>query len=131
MSLELIQYRRERARETLDESRLLLEKNKTFGAVNRMYYALFYEITALLLAQNLISSKHSGVMSLFQKEFVKTEKVPKEQGKFFARLFSLRQKGDYGDFCDFEEIEVREWFKEAEQLMQTLEDLITNTLLEE
>ncbi len=62
---DLIQYRRARAKETLEDARLLFVNGSFYSAVNRIYYAIFYETTALLLTQNLSSSKHSGIMSLF------------------------------------------------------------------
>ena len=71
MQENVIKYRRERAKETLEEAEIMLENNKLIAAVNRMYYAIFYEVLALLLTKGLSSSKHSGVRSLFNKEFVK------------------------------------------------------------
>ncbi len=40
---ELITYRREKARETLQAARILLEADSLFSTVNRTYYALFNE----------------------------------------------------------------------------------------
>lgn len=58
---DLIKYRIERAKETLDDARLLFENRKLFSAVNRIYYAMFYIVNALLLTKGMSSSKHSGV----------------------------------------------------------------------
>ena len=44
----LIAYRLQRARESLDEATLLLEKDHVNTFVNRVYYACFYSVTALL-----------------------------------------------------------------------------------
>lgn len=57
----LIRYRLERARETLESAKILFENSKLYSAVNRIYYAMFYSVNALLLSKNLSSSKHSGV----------------------------------------------------------------------
>ena len=62
---EIIDYWRRRARESLDDARLLLENGRLHSAVNRIYYALFYEVSALLLAKGLSFSKHSGVLAAF------------------------------------------------------------------
>lgn len=43
---DLVRYRMERAGETLQEARLMLEM---YGAANRIYYACFYATVALLL----------------------------------------------------------------------------------
>ncbi|MCM8798860.1 MAG: HEPN domain-containing protein, partial [Candidatus Omnitrophica bacterium] len=70
----LAKYRFERARETRKEAEILLSQEQINGAMNRIYYSLFYAVKALLATKELDSSKHEGVISLFHKEFVKTGK---------------------------------------------------------
>jgi len=41
------------------------------------------------------TSKHSGVISLFDKEFVKTGSFPKEFSKWLHDAFTVRQRSDY------------------------------------
>ncbi|MCX6383175.1 MAG: HEPN domain-containing protein, partial [Actinobacteria bacterium] len=82
MKENVIKYRRERAKETLEEAEIMLDNNKLIAAVNRIYYAIFYEVIALLLTKGLSSSKHSGVRSLFNKEFVKPGIISEEYGNF-------------------------------------------------
>jgi uncharacterized protein (UPF0332 family) len=69
------------------------------GAISRFYYAAFYAASALLATRQLDSSKHSGVISLFQTNFVKTGLFNKEKAKALPRSFEKRQKTDYGDFA--------------------------------
>src|SRR5208283_3868330 len=95
---ELINYRRQKAKESFAAAKILYKNGNFFSAVNRLYYAVFYQVTALLLTKGFASSKHSGVMALFNKEFVKTGIITKKSGKFYGRLFELRQEGDYADF---------------------------------
>ena len=66
---ELVRYRMERASETLQEARLMVEGGHLHGAANRIYYACFYAVVALLLTRDLASPKHSGVMALFNRHF--------------------------------------------------------------
>ncbi len=47
----LVQYRLERAREALDEAKLLFEAGHLHTYVNRLYYACFYAMSALLLTR--------------------------------------------------------------------------------
>lgn len=93
----LIAYRLQRAREALDEADLLLDRNHINTFVNRVYYACFYSVTALLLTRDLSSAKHSGVRSMFHQHFVKTGLVNMELGQNFDKFFDNRQKGDYAD----------------------------------
>jgi uncharacterized protein (UPF0332 family) len=60
-----------RAKEAFAEGEHLLTKRGFMGAVNRFYYAAFYAARSLLALRELDSSRHSGVISLFQKHFVK------------------------------------------------------------
>jgi uncharacterized protein (UPF0332 family) len=94
---DLIQYRMGRARDTLEEAKLMFDSGYLYGAANRLYYACFYAVLALLAKNDLSSSKHSGVMGLFNREFVKTGRIPLELGKFYSRVFDDRSEGDYAD----------------------------------
>jgi uncharacterized protein (UPF0332 family) len=68
---ELIQYRLTRASEALEETELLLSNDHLSAAVNRLYYACFYSVTALLLVEGHSSSRHSGVIALFDRHWIK------------------------------------------------------------
>lgn len=99
---EIIKYRLSRAEETLKEANILLSANALAGAVNRAYYAMFYAVLALLTIKGLSSSKHAGVRSLFDREFVKSGVVDKQWSKFYRQMFEDRQEGDYHDFVVFD-----------------------------
>jgi uncharacterized protein (UPF0332 family) len=43
----LIEYRMERARETLGEAKMMFDAGRTNAYVNRLYYACFYAVSAL------------------------------------------------------------------------------------
>ena len=120
---DLIVYRRERAKESLEDAKLLFENKRFFSSVNRIYYGLFYEVHALLLGEGLKTSKHTGVMGLFQRHFIKTKRVNLDMGKFYSRMFEFRQKGDYGDFVKFEEEKIKEWLDTANLFIEEIEGL--------
>ena len=100
---DYIRYRIERAKETLVEVEKHIENCFWNTAVNRLYYACFYAVSALLLKNNIEVSSHSGVRQKFGQLFVKTEKFDKDLAKHYADLFEKRNKGDYNDFFDFDE----------------------------
>ncbi|MBE9063552.1 HEPN domain-containing protein [cf. Phormidesmis sp. LEGE 11477] len=68
----LVRYRLAEAKETIEEAKLLLEYIAFRGSINRSYYAMLYALLGLLATRGLGTSKHSGVISLFDREFVKT-----------------------------------------------------------
>lgn len=94
----LAKYRMERACETLEEAELLFERGKFNGTVNRAYYAAYYAAKAMLALRHLDSSRHSGVLALFGREFVKSGTIEPESGRLLHVLFDSRQEGDYKDF---------------------------------
>lgn len=91
----LVSYRFEQVDESLDAARILLEQNLTRSSVNRSYYAMFYAVLALLVTRKQETSKHSGAISLFDKEFVKTGMFKIEFSRWLHDAFDLRQRSDY------------------------------------
>jgi uncharacterized protein (UPF0332 family) len=95
----LARHRMAQAGETLAEADQLLASQALRGAVNRLYYAAFYAARALLATRDMDAARHTGLITLFQQHFVKTDLVPAETGKVLARAFEKRQNSDYGDFA--------------------------------
>ncbi len=120
----LIAYRLNRARESLEEAKLLLERGHSNTYVNRLYYACFYAVSALLLSRGLSSTRHSGVRSLFHQNFVKSGLIDKKLGQLYDRFFDNRQKGDYADLVRFDPNEVRDWYNEAQEFVEASENLL-------
>ena len=90
---KLIEYRFQQARETLVVANELLQNGHYRDAVNRGYYAMFYCGLGLLAAKNLGSSKHSGVLSLFSRHFVKTGQISIEAGRHLRRVRHPKMTG--------------------------------------
>lgn len=120
---DLIAYRLERARETLKDARILADVGSWNSCVNRLYYACFYAVSALLLQRGLQSTKHSGIRSLFNLHFVKTGLISKRLGETYNDLFEYRQEGDYADLARFQEDQVRPWLAKAEEFVARIEAL--------
>ena len=91
----LVKYRLEQADESLQAAEALIKEGLLASAVNRAYYAMFYSVLALLALEKKETSKHSGAISLFDKDYVKTEMFPKELSKWLHEAFDLRQRSDY------------------------------------
>ena len=96
----LIQYRMDQASETLRESQILLEAGCFRGAINRAYYAMYYSVQALLTSKGIKTSKHTGAISVFDQEFVKTGQFEKKFSKWLHELFDFRQEADYGPMVE-------------------------------
>lgn len=130
MNEELIDYRRKRAKDTLEDAKTMFGKTTLFSTVNRIYYSIFYEVTALLLTKGFSSSKHVGIRSVFNREFVKTGVVKEELGDFYNKMFEFRQKGDYGDFVEFEKEKVVNWLTKTQDFISAIDEIIENVIKE-
>ena len=86
----------QRAETSIRAAKDLVEKGYYDIAASRAYYAAFYAASALLLKENIDTSKHSGVIASIHRLFVKEGKLDEEQGKNLNWLFELRGVGDYG-----------------------------------
>lgn len=117
---DLIRYRTARAGETLEEADVLAVSGHWNACVNRLYYACFYAVSALLSKHDLSSSKHTGIRSYFNQNFVKSGIIPKETAVIYNSLFERRQEGDYDVFVRFTESEVLPWIKEAKAFVDTV-----------
>ena len=80
--IQLAKYRLKQAEESIDEAIFLLSGKKSpRSIVNRAYYGMFYAVLALLIFESYASSKHSGVLSYFNKRFIKGGLFPEELGQ--------------------------------------------------
>jgi uncharacterized protein (UPF0332 family) len=87
----------EQAEIALEDGKFLLQGNRSpQSIINRAYYAMFY--AALALLQKIGKFPHTGMISLFDTEFVVRGIFPKELSKDFHKAFELRQVFDYRPF---------------------------------
>ena len=108
----LINYRIQRAYETLKEAQVMMRESFYNAAVNRLYYACYYAAVSLLLKYD------------HQPHFISTGKLPIKIGKIFSTLFEKRHSGDYDDFvyCDKEMLD--NLYPQAELFIHTINQLL-------
>lgn len=113
----LMARRLAQAGEALSDAALLLEKSRLRAAINRAYYAMFYAVLALLHTTGLGTSKHSGAIALFDREFVKSGKLDKDLSRTLHDAFALRQRMDYDELAEPEPAEVIELLDNAREFV--------------
>lgn len=106
MNYDLVMWRMEKAEITFQEGLLLYNGKHYNGAVNRFYYSCFHAVRAVLATKAFDAPKHSGIISLFNKHFVKEGLFGKHISKTITLMFSERSDADYNDMKCFEEEEV-------------------------
>jgi uncharacterized protein (UPF0332 family) len=122
---EIIKYRLERADETIAEAKLLAKDSHWNTVANRLYYACFYAVLGLLTKNDTRIKTHDGVKNILNKEFIKTDLLPKEMGKFYSNLFSKRQESDYLEMKRFTQIEIEPLIIEAEKFIRIIKGIAT------
>jgi len=118
MTEPLVIYRINRALDTLKEVPVLVEHEFLNTAINRLYYACFYAVSAILLHHKIEASTHAGVRQMFGLHFVKAEIIDAQHGHFYSRLFNIRQISDYDDYIDFDRERVMDMIEPAEELIK-------------
>lgn len=98
---------------------MLEEKFSPRAIVNRAYYAMFYALLALLLKVGppMKTSKHVGVISSFDREFVRTGIIDKYYSTVLHDVFDLRQEGDYKDLVQLSQEDAAQSVKQAQEFL--------------
>jgi hypothetical protein len=123
---EIIKYRTNQAHEALDEVTFLLHHNRLKLAVNRIYFGMFYIVSALAIKHHFKTSKHQQLLGWFNKQFVKTGTIPVKFGKIFRNAYSRRNDVDYGDIKEYSKEDVKEWSVQMKDFIITVEKQIKN-----
>ena len=123
----LVLYRLESAREKLSAANDLLENKHYKDSVSRSYYAIFTAARALLATRQLDSSKHSGVIALFNQHFVKNGLICKDASKWLERAKLYREQADYGDFYIVSREEAETQIQSARQFIEEVEKALEKT----
>jgi uncharacterized protein (UPF0332 family) len=123
---KLVNYRIHKARETLREVDFHIKSELWNTSVNRLYYACYYAVNALLVRYEIKTKTHAGVRLMLGLHFIKTGLMSHESGRFYSKLFDKRLTGDYDDFMDHTKEEVMELIAPAHEFISEIEKLLKN-----
>ena len=121
---DLITYRIQRAYDTLDSAKTLARSEHWNGVANRLYYACFYAVLALL------ARKRHGYLHAQRRLklclatiLLNQELIDAVWGKLYQKLFDNRNEADYEDFIDFDEEKIGAFMEDAEQFIVVITSL--------
>lgn len=117
----LVAYRLEKATRTLRQAKASIPLGYWEMTANRLYYAAYYAVSALLLNSGMSVQTHNGINQMFGLHFIKTGILDKSFSSIYGRLFSLR---DYGDIFDLEEHDVLPFVEPTERLISAIQELL-------
>lgn len=120
----IVSYRKQKAHETLKEAEGIASLGFWNAVANRLYYACYYMTSALLIHYGYTARSHAGVIRLLGLHFVTTGYIAQRHAKFYTRLFELRQSGDYDDFYNITEDDIKPLIEPARNYIETVRNLI-------
>ena len=108
---DIVNYRRQKACDLMHDVDVLIDNELWNSAVNRMYYACFHMVSALLILHGI--------------DFVKTNFLSSECGRIFSKIYDKRQSSDYDDFKEFTKDEIDNLYPQISFLISEVDRLIT------
>ena len=120
----VVEYRVERAYNTLDEAKEVAGQGWYNLSANRLYYALWYVGSALLISIGHPVKTHSGMIAQINLHYVKTGILSFDDGALLSQMFSLRQSSDYEDFKQVTKEQLEELTPQVRELVEKLKNLI-------
>ncbi len=113
-----------RAEESHQAAKVLLDTGFSNYSAAQSYYTMYYLTEALLHSKNLQFSSHSAVIAAYGKEFAKTRIL---DPKFHGRIIIAerrRETGHYGVESSVTEEEAIESFQWAAEFIQAVKDYL-------
>lgn len=121
VSLEL-----EKAERAFDDVEFCAKEGRRESAANRLYYALFHAMSALLISDGYTVKSHRGVISMFGEHYVRTDIFSKQDGSLLSELVIMRDNADYNCFFEADEEKLKPFIEPTKQLIEKIERYITN-----
>ena len=120
LTKELVRAKIEKAREAMGEATWCFDGEKYPAAVNRLYYAMYRACLALLVGEERVPVKHTAVIGLVNKKYVKENLLPKDVGRYLHRIQTARVEGDYKEKV-FSREDVKSLIDDGKEALVTIE----------
>jgi len=119
---DLARYRIEKAKTCLHDAQVPGNSLETIA--NRSYYCIFNAMRAVLSLDRFDSKRHSGIISEFRKNYIRTGIFPKNFSEIIDNLFEIRIEGDYETFFLVPKADVAEQVENAKTFLETVEKYV-------
>ncbi len=121
----IVKFRVEKAYKSFGEAKAVAALGFWSLAGNRLYYAVYYMASALLLDKGISAKTHAGTIHLLGQKIIGSGMLDKSFGRLFSRLYELKQSGDYDDMFDASQEEVEPYISKVSAFLKEVESLIT------
>ena len=120
-------FRIEQAKECLVMAKATVDTSVK-NAANRSYYCIFHSMRAVLALDGFDTKKHSGIISYFRQNYIKTGKFEPHFSDIIGSAFSVRNNSDYVDFYIVQKADVIAQIKNAQLFLETVENYLSKLL---
>lgn len=127
---ELALYRLDMAKERLESAKLLLDNNSYKDSIGRSYYAIFTAARALLAMDEEDFARHAGVISYFQKTYIKSGVFDVKYSRYISEAFQIRNNTDYADFYIVSREDAEEQYQRAVEFYDTIGEYLQKQIQE-
>lgn len=121
-----IQSLLDRAEDSHQAAKLMLDNGFSNFSAAQSYYTIFYLTEAMLLTKGLKFSSHSAVMASYGKEFSKTQVLDPKFHKYMIIAERRRETGHYGEESRVTDEEAQESLTWAEEFMQAVREYLAS-----
>ena len=87
---------------------------------NRLYYAVFHAVNALLISDGHPVNTHRGVMALFGNYYIRTGIFTSDDGRLYSDLQTIRNNSDYNCSYDATEKVIEPMINPAQRLISKI-----------
>ena len=122
----MVEFEIEKAKKLIEQFSVLQEANLWDTLANRMYYAVFHAVSALLIQNGLHAATHQGVFILLNKHFIKEKVIDDKFGHLYARLQTMREKSDYTCLFETTEEEIIPMIEPTKEMISIIESILKN-----
>lgn len=120
----MVEHESQKARRTFAQALSLSRDGFWDGVANRLYYASFHAINALLIHNGQSIRTHHGAGALFRQIYIKTGVLPVDVSEHYSILQTMRDKADYNCSFDATQDIVEPLIEPTRQLIETVLKLV-------
>lgn len=121
---DIVRMELDKALKTYDDALFCANEQKWEASANRLYYALFHAVSALLINGGLNVKSHRGILSLFGQNYVRTGIFSREDGSLLSDLVIMRDNADYNCFFEANKEKIAPYIEPTHQLIEKIKQYI-------
>lgn len=91
---------------------------------NRLYYAVFHAVNALLINDGHPVNTHRGVIAMFGNYYIRTGIFAREDGRLYSDLQTMRNNSDYNCSYDATQQEIEPMIEPSKLLISKVSNYI-------